>query len=742
MGNLANLTTTFAMESAAFVNGAEVSRAALGRLTRQLDPAGTAQAKFNQQTRELKSALDAGAISLDKYSVMLSNAERRLETVIARQQTGVQSTGQMRSAMTNLSYQAQDTFTQLSMGANVFQVIAIQGGQAAGAFATVEGAAGSVARFMIGPWGLAITGAILLLGALTKDHKDAADATKKHSEAEDALKQAMDRLHNASATQHHDTRQGIQDDLDAAEAARKHELRVRGLLAAWLERAKFNLQQQREAERATGVVPAFGQPASQDFEGQIAAIEGAQKLNAAKIAQANADLAAGTAKLALRDVAAATDKATAATQQYEDAIDRLQRKFESGGFGDPRSSSAVAAFKAAAEAATRAKDATLAALDATKKAANDNRQTGRQISLPEAEAIVKSIGGTITSATRTFDQQAKLYRAYLNGTGSLAAKPGHSDHELGNALDIAKTPGMSLAKIRAAFTEAGVSIKQLLDEGNHFHVAWKAGADPAIQASKDEAAAIRLIGFAAKGTSDALADINKHFKQLNDNSNGFDDIAKGAATAFGSGQDIAIQNERDLQQVREGHIRQLGDIYYDLFDGGTRRIWQDFERIGMDIISRLLSEWTMNALMPTAAQRRAGQSGGIGNIFGAIGRLFGGGGPAVDIGAARAGADAALASIPHFANGGSFQFGGRGGIDKNILSLNGSPIAAVSRGETATIGNGRRAANDQPIVIHIVGEEGAAFVPRVAAISGITSSQSIQIAQKTQMKKATRRLGR
>jgi LysM repeat protein len=44
-------------------------------------------------------------------------------------------------------------------------------------------------------------------------------------------------------------------------------------------------------------------------------------------------------------------------------------------------------------------------------------------------------------AYRTYDQQAELYRQYLNGTGALAAPPGSSEHNLGIALDLA-TPQM------------------------------------------------------------------------------------------------------------------------------------------------------------------------------------------------------------------------------------------------------------------------------------------------------------
>jgi hypothetical protein len=41
------------------------------------------------------------------------------------------------------------------------------------------------------------------------------------------------------------------------------------------------------------------------------------------------------------------------------------------------------------------------------------------------------------SSYRTYDQQVELYRAYLNGTGNLAAKPGTSNHGWGLAVDVA-----------------------------------------------------------------------------------------------------------------------------------------------------------------------------------------------------------------------------------------------------------------------------------------------------------------
>lgn len=48
--------------------------------------------------------------------------------------------------------------------------------------------------------------------------------------------------------------------------------------------------------------------------------------------------------------------------------------------------------------------------------------------------------------------QAALYRAYLNGTGNLAAPPGHSTHGLGLSADIQVTDPATLRWLRAHAT--------------------------------------------------------------------------------------------------------------------------------------------------------------------------------------------------------------------------------------------------------------------------------------------------
>jgi hypothetical protein len=159
-------------------------------LVASLDPAWAAQQRFNAEMENARDLVSQGRISLDQYVAKLGQERAALDSATAAQQRGANSAGAHRAAMQGLSFQAQDLFTQLSMGANPLMVLAIQGGQVAGQFSNLEGRAGSFARFMIGPWGLAITGGMLLLGSLTDHLLSNNDASEK---AEAGMKKFQDR---------------------------------------------------------------------------------------------------------------------------------------------------------------------------------------------------------------------------------------------------------------------------------------------------------------------------------------------------------------------------------------------------------------------------------------------------------------------------------------------------------------------------------------------------------------------
>lgn len=87
-----------------------------------------------------------------------------------------------------------------------------------------------------------------------------------------------------------------------------------------------------------------------------------------------------------------------------------------------------------------------------------------------AEAKKDGVDLQIESGWRSRQEQEVLYQKYLNGTGNLAAKPGTSNHESGQAIDFKNTPGAFdwLAKNATRF-----GLKNLPGEPWHYSVNGK-----------------------------------------------------------------------------------------------------------------------------------------------------------------------------------------------------------------------------------------------------------------------------
>ncbi|KEZ17156.1 hypothetical protein CP98_03654 [Sphingobium yanoikuyae] len=130
----------------------------------------------------------------------------------------------------------------------------------------------------------------------------------------------------------------------------------------------------------------------------------------------------------------------------------------------------------------------------------------------------------------------------------------------------------------------------------------------------------------------------------------------------------------DMARKQEMDIRNLASIYEDAFLGGNRSIFDNFKEIGIRAISELLAKWTLGQ-----AGSEGASGGGINGFLmsaAQVARSFfqasGGGETGTGVG---------------FASGGTATLGGRGGTDRNTLSLNGRPIANVTRGETLSVGS-------------------------------------------------------
>lgn len=209
----------------------------------------------------------------------------------------------------------------------------------------------------------------------------------------------------------------------------------------------------------------------------------------------------------------------------------------------------------------------------------------------------------------------------------------------------------------------------------------------------DQAAALRssdAAGRAAKG-HEARARAVKHeadeLARLHDiQLKVSDDITKGGglsdftkqsenflnsfADNTGKAFDQAIAPMKRQQEALLSIADQFGAAIASVATG-TESLRQAFADMARSIIADII-RMTVKMLIFRA----------LSSAFGFQGSIVGSSGGGVDMSAIYGGGD-----LPGFASGGSFQIGGFGGVDQNVLGLNGSPIAKVSRGEAVSVGN-------------------------------------------------------
>ncbi|AJP72267.1 coiled-coil domain-containing protein [Sphingomonas hengshuiensis] len=154
-----------------------------------------------QAVKQQSVEADQRALALVTGNVAAYETAKRREvaavqsatTAHTRNSSALKSSG---SAMVGVSQQVQDSFTQISMGANIFSVLAVQGGQLAGQMIYLEGTLGKVARFITSGWGLALTGGLLVLGYLTKGLFENEEAAKRAAEGMQKFQQRQSDIGN------------------------------------------------------------------------------------------------------------------------------------------------------------------------------------------------------------------------------------------------------------------------------------------------------------------------------------------------------------------------------------------------------------------------------------------------------------------------------------------------------------------------------------------------------------------
>jgi hypothetical protein len=400
------------------------------------------------------------------------------------------SIGSARMAQMELTHVIRASSDAYAAGAAPMQIFEMQMARVAEAASFAGGSFGKFGAIMAGPWGMAITaGAVILLplitrlfeskdavGALVAKMKEQEEQAALNQKADDIWKASIEGLTQAMAKQRDEQEKALKTDQqteqDALNQARANTKKAQDDLAK-IEQSLASKRVQLRTFQASPTATDYrsGVPDQiKDLSAQIKALDDRRTALMKGIAAGMEAVRQAEIPGIERAIGDRLDKAKAATDTYTAALGRLRVELQKGQISEKQ-------FDQQLDAATRTRDAAIKAAQAEHSSAN--RQTGRQITLAEGRDIVHGIGGTITSDHRSYEQQAALYAKYQAGTGSLAAKPGTSMHEWDDAIDIAKTVGMSLAKIRKAFEDKGVHVTELLDEGDHFHVGWgKKGKSP------------------------------------------------------------------------------------------------------------------------------------------------------------------------------------------------------------------------------------------------------------------------
>ncbi|NTS64154.1 hypothetical protein HRV97_03130 [Sphingomonas sp. HHU CXW] len=217
----------------------------------------------------------------------------------------------------------------------------------------------------------------------------------------------------------------------------------------------------------------------------------------------------------------------------------------------------------------------------------------------------------------------------------------------------------------------------------------------------------------------------------------FDSLPRNADELNEAYERVAADGLKNLNDGLADAItgsRSLGDVFSSIAD----QIIADMARIAiqqmvMKPLSRLLGDTSGDGGDGFSLPGIFGGQGGGGGFFGMFktkSPISGmGNGPTWGMPGHEGG------FLPGLATGGHFKVGGRGGIDRNVLSINGIPRAMVSADERVhvnSIGNGGAR---QPAEFVFYADEGSTFQPRVQQISG---EQGIQIQRASSRTSAVR----
>jgi hypothetical protein len=406
-------------------------KAESARLNAELKQLNRTTAEGSARASELKQQLRANAAAEVEAAAAASRAARAYDDMNRSQGRVANSANQVRAATANLGQQIGDITQGLSAGISPATIFAQQAGQVGFALSGMKGAAKTVGDFLVGPWGIALTGAAVIMAPFVGRLIEAATASKDNSAALNAQKESAERLAVALR------------ELDAITG--KNTRSTRESAAAALEEAKANLARVSAArdEIAVELDRAILRQKSIDQNARLGGFAGAGAVQTARAAtgftidelqkqrdeqeflKAGATLEVqrierqGRLATAIETVRLANDKAAAAETARRDAIKALNNEVLT-----------TAQYTARVAVIDGQYRATIDSLSAAKKAAAAaTREQNKE--LREAQREAERTAERIKKAAQAYDEYFRAIKAPQ--VGSLTG--GEALDSLGRMVD-------------------------------------------------------------------------------------------------------------------------------------------------------------------------------------------------------------------------------------------------------------------------------------------------------------------
>ena len=416
---------------------------------RQIDVFGKSASEVRAYRAELRAmaAEEAGNTDVAQRLRATVAEYNRLDAASKKASSSV---GGTRAAMQGLSFQAQDAFTQISMGTNVLSVLAIQGGQAAGQMANMGGKLGAVANFMIGPWGLAITGGMLVLGALTKGMFEGANAAETKAKAAKELTDAIDKMAESTRAATTTEWESQRATLASAAAMRQKAVVARTATIETLALARAELARAMAASAAPD--PNRGQDGGLDFDlvqagqiqQQIKSLDGVLAAQQKTLQQTTVSFREAQAVYIGANIAGRLDKQTGATREYEKQLSGLNAELRRTGDVDK--------YAAARLKLERSYSAERDAIKDTEKA--HRAATVSRKGLTDAQKDAAKVAREIAAASAAATKEANDYAEAQQKAAATMGMTAKQLREYADAAAIAKAPTDALKQaIRDAAAE-------------------------------------------------------------------------------------------------------------------------------------------------------------------------------------------------------------------------------------------------------------------------------------------------